>query len=103
MFDRDVTDEQFQQLVSQLKLWGVPVLVYHRRDNLGHLDTRGQKGFYMGPESGLSMDRVFLGQARRELSNSLGLFSYRLHTHNSMQCACTWATNMPHLSYMTEL
>ena len=28
-FYRDVTDEQFQQLVSQLKPWGVPVLVYH--------------------------------------------------------------------------
>ena len=61
MFFRDVTDEQFQQLVSQLKPWGVPVLVYHRRDNMRHLDTRGKKGFYMGPGAGPSMDRVFLG------------------------------------------
>ena len=61
MFYRDVTDEQFQQLVSQLKPWGVPVLVYHRRDNMRHLETRGQKGFYMGPGSGPSMHRVFLG------------------------------------------
>ena len=61
MFYRDVTDEQFQQLVSQLKPWGVPVLVCHRRDNKRQLETRGQKGFYMGPGSGPSMDRVFLG------------------------------------------
>ena len=63
---RDVTDEQFQQLVNQLKPWGVPVLVYHRRNNMRHLDTRGQKGFYMGPGSGPTMDRVFLGRAGRE-------------------------------------
>ena len=61
VFYRDVTDEKFQQLVSQLKPWGVPVLVYHRHDNMRHLETRGQKGFYVGPESGPSMDRVFLG------------------------------------------
>ena len=61
VFCRDVTAEQFQQLVSQLKPWGVPVLVFHRRDNMRHLETRGKKGFYMGPGSGLSMDRVFLG------------------------------------------
>ena len=48
-------------MVSQLKPWGVPGLVYHRRDNMRHLDTRGQKGSYMGPRSGPSMDRVFLG------------------------------------------
>ena len=61
MFYCDVTDEQFQQLVSQLKPWGVPVLVFHRRDKMRHLETRGQKGFYMGPGSGPSMDTVFLG------------------------------------------
>ena len=61
MFYHDVTDEQFQQLVSQLKPWGVPVLVFHRRDNMRHLETRGHKGFYMGPGSGPRMDRVFLG------------------------------------------
>ena len=61
VFYRDVTDEQFQQLVSQLKHWGVPVLVYHRRENMRHLDTRGQNGFYMESGSGPSMDRVFLG------------------------------------------
>ena len=32
----------------------------YRRDNMRHLDTRSQKGFYMGPGSGLTMDRVFL-------------------------------------------
>ena len=37
------------------------MLVFHRRDNMRHLETRGQKGFYMGPGSGPSMDRVFLG------------------------------------------
>ena len=62
VFYRDVTDEQFQQLVSQLKPWGVPVLVYHRRANMRHLDTRGQKGSYMGLGSGSIMDRVFLGE-----------------------------------------
>ena len=61
MFNRDVTDEDFKLLVSQLKPWCVPVLVYHRRDNMRHLDTRGKKGFYTGPGSGPSMDRVFLG------------------------------------------
>ena len=61
VFYRDVTDEQFQRLVSQLKPWGVPVLVYHRRDTMRHKETRGQKRFYMGPGSGPSMDRVFLG------------------------------------------
>ena len=60
VFYRDVTEEQFQQLVSLLKPWGVPVLVYHRRDNMHQPETRGQKEFYMGPRSGLSMDRVFL-------------------------------------------
>ena len=59
-FHRDVTDEYFKQLVGQLKPWGVPVFVYHRRDNMRHLETRSQKGFYMGPGSGPSMDRVFL-------------------------------------------
>jgi hypothetical protein len=59
-FHRDTSDEYFKQLVGQLKPWGVPVFVYHRRDNMRHLDTRSQKGFYMGPGSGPSMDRVFL-------------------------------------------
>ena len=49
VFFRDVTDEQLQQLVSQLKPWGVPMLVYHWRDNMRHLETRGQKRFHMGP------------------------------------------------------
>ena len=91
---RNVTDEPFVQLVSQLKLWGVPVLVYHRRDNMRHLDTRGQTGFYMGPGSEPSMDRVFLGaggsravkqfrhsslftlsRARKELSGGGGVYT----------------------------
>ena len=55
-FHRDVTDEYFKQLVGQLKPWGVPVFVYHRRDNMRHLETRSQKRFYMGPGSGPSMD-----------------------------------------------
>ena len=59
-FHRDVTDEYFKQLVGQLKPWGVPLFVYHQRDNMRHTETRSQKGFYMGPGSGLSMDRVFL-------------------------------------------
>ena len=36
------------------------MFVYHRRDNMRHLETQSQKGFYMGPGSGPSMDRVFL-------------------------------------------
>ena len=59
-FHRDTSDEYFKQLVGLLKPWGVPVFVYHRRDNKRHLETRSQKGFYMGPASGPSMDRVFL-------------------------------------------
>ena len=59
-FHRGTSDEYFKQLVGQLKSWGVPVFVYHRRDNMRHLDTRSQKGFYKGPGSGPSMDRVFL-------------------------------------------
>ena len=59
-FHCDVTDEYFKRVVGQLKPWGVPVFVYHRRGNMRHLETRSQKGFYMGPGSGPSMDRVFL-------------------------------------------
>ena len=59
-FHCDVTDEYFKRVVGQLKPWGVPVFVYHRRDNMCHLETRSQKGFYMGPGSGPIMDRVFL-------------------------------------------
>ena len=59
-FHRSTSDEYFKQLVGQLKPWGVPVFVYHRRDNMRHLNTRSQKGFYMGPGSGPSMDRIFL-------------------------------------------
>ena len=44
VFHRDVTDKEFQQLVSQLKPWGVPVMVFHRRDNMRHLETPGDKG-----------------------------------------------------------
>ena len=44
VFFRDVTDERFQQLVSQLKPGGVPVLVYHRRDNMRHLVRGDRKG-----------------------------------------------------------
>ena len=46
-----MTDSEFQQLVGQLKHWGVPVDMYHRRDNMRHLETRSEKGFYMGPGS----------------------------------------------------
>ena len=60
VFHRGTSDEYFKQLVGQLKPWGVPLFVYHRRDNMRHLDTRSQKGFYMGPGSGPTMDRVFL-------------------------------------------
>ena len=59
-FHRDTSDEYFKQLVGLLKPWGVPVFVYHRRDNMCHLETRSQKGFCMSPGSGPSMDRVFL-------------------------------------------
>ena len=64
VFYRDVTDEQFQLLFSQLKPWGVPIPVYHRRANMRHLDARGQKWFYMGPGSGPSIDRVVLRACR---------------------------------------
>ena len=37
---RDVTDEYFKQLADP---WGVPVFVYHRRDNMHHLETRSKK------------------------------------------------------------
>ena len=40
MFHRDVTDDEFQQLVGQLKSWGVAVFVYHRRDNMRHLNLK---------------------------------------------------------------
>ena len=48
MFYRDVTDEQFQQLVSQLKPWGLPVLVFHRLDDMRHLETRGAERILHG-------------------------------------------------------
>ena len=59
-FHRDVNNEYFKQLVGQLKPWGVPVFVYHRHDKMRHLVTRRQKGFYIGPGSSPSMNRVFL-------------------------------------------
>ena len=59
-FHLDFTEEFFKQLVTQLKPWGVPMFVYHRCDNMRHLETRSQKRFYMGPRSGPSMGRVFL-------------------------------------------
>ena len=59
-FHRDVTDEYFKHLVGQLKPWGVPAFSYHRRDNMRHLEAPSQKGFYMDPGSGPSMDQVFL-------------------------------------------
>lgn len=57
---RDVTDHEFQQLIGLLKPWGVTVYVYHRRDNMRHLETRSKKGLYMGPGPETSMDRVYL-------------------------------------------
>ena len=103
VFYCDVTDEQFQHLISQLKPWGVPVLVYHRRDNMRHLETRGQKGFYVGPGSGLSMYKVFLGKGGSRAVKQFTMFSYHQHMHNSMTCAHTCAISMSHLSSMTEL
>lgn len=57
---RNVTDDESQQLFDQLEPWGVPVFVYHLRNNMRHLETRGKKGFYMRPGSGPSMNRVCL-------------------------------------------
>ena len=53
---RDVTDVYFKQLVGHLKPLGLPVFVYHQRDNMHNLETRSQKGFYMAPGLGPSMD-----------------------------------------------
>ena len=47
-FHCDVTDEHFKQLVGQLKPWGVPMFVYHRRDNMRHLETWSQIGIVHG-------------------------------------------------------
>ena len=74
MFYRDVTDEQFLQLVWKLKPGGVLVLVFHKRDNMRHLKTKGQEGFYIRPRSGPSMDRVFLGAGGPRSVNSSDLF-----------------------------
>ena len=92
VFYRDVTDEQFQQMVSQRKPWGVPVLAFHRRDNMRHLETRGQKRFSMGPGPRPSMDRVFLGaggsRAVKQFRHVLVLPAYaqqhamRMHMHH---------------------
>lgn len=60
VFHRDEADKVFQQLVGPLKPWGVLVCVYRRRDNLRHLKTRGEKGFYIKLGSGCSMDPVCL-------------------------------------------
>ena len=55
-----VTNELFRHLADQLKPWGVPCFVYGRREHMRHLEERGVQGFYMGPGSGPSMERVFL-------------------------------------------
>ena len=60
VFHRDVTNEELQRLADQLKPWGVPCFVYGRRKHMRHLEERGVQGFYMGPGSGPSMERVFL-------------------------------------------
>ena len=60
VFHRDVTNEEFRRLADQLKPWGVPRFVYGRRKHMRHLEERGVQGFYMGPGSGPSMERVFL-------------------------------------------
>lgn len=59
-FHRDVTNEDFQRLVRQLKPWGVPCFAYPRRDHLRHLETRGEKGYYVGSGTGPSIDRAYL-------------------------------------------
>ena len=60
VFHRDVTNEEFRLLSEQLKPWGVPCFVYGRREHMRHLEERGVQGFYLGPGSGPSMERVFL-------------------------------------------
>ena len=54
MFHRDVTDEQFKQLVGQLKPWGVPVCTTGvttyatSRNGARRGSTRGQVGTQHG-------------------------------------------------------
>ena len=87
VFHRDVTDEEFQWLMHQLKLWGVPCFAYPRRDHLRHLETRGEKGHYVGPGSRPSMDSIYLREGN---SGADKLFRHVLvppALHSSMQCA----------------
>ena len=58
VFHRDVSNEEFRHLADQP--WGVPCFVYGRREHMRHMEERGVQGFYMGPGSGPSMERVFL-------------------------------------------
>ena len=60
VFHRDVTNEEFRRLSDQLQPWGVPCFVYGRREHMRLLEERGVQGFYMGPGSGPSMERVLL-------------------------------------------
>ena len=56
----DVTDDTFRLLVQQMRPFGVQVIVYPRRASLQHLEERGIMGYFMGPEDGPSMDRVYI-------------------------------------------
>ena len=47
-------------MADQLKPWGAPDFVYGRREHMRQLEEKGAQGFYMGPGSGASMERVYL-------------------------------------------
>ena len=94
VFYCDVTDEQFQQLVCQLKPWGVPVLVYHRRDNTPPGDA-GAKGVLHGTrvrtEHGQSVPGdgwVESSEAVRTCSRTTSTCTTACHAHAPAPSAC---------------
>ena len=47
-------------LVKQMRPFVVQVIVFPPRTSLYHLETRGVKGYFVGPGDGPNMDRVYI-------------------------------------------
>ena len=55
----DCTPERLKELIKQLKPWGIQVFAYPRNDHLRKLDARAYVGYWVGPGSGPSMQRIY--------------------------------------------
>ena len=58
-FWADTTLERMQELIEQFRPWGIQVYAYPRNDHLQKLDARAYVGYWVGPGSGPSMQRIY--------------------------------------------